>query len=73
MLPSDLKMQGSIEPGQTVHGTVDTFRDDGWTFSGEAGEHVIIELDATDPTLDPHLYLYAPDRQQIAENDDIDG
>ena len=33
----------------------------------------MIEVDAVDTKLDPHLYLYDPNGQLIAENDDIDG
>ncbi len=72
-VPADLQKRGSIEVGQTVSQSVDTFRDDGWNFSGEANQHVIVEVDAVDPDLDPLLYLYAPDQLLIAENDDIDG
>ncbi len=72
-LPADLKILGSVETGQTVRGTVDTFQDDGWTFSADAGERVIIALIAVNDAFDPQLYLYAPDKQLIAENDDMDG
>ena len=70
-LPSDLTDRGSIEAGQTVRASVDTFTDDSWTFNADAGTHVIIELNATDKTLDPQLYLYDTDRVLLAENDDI--
>ncbi len=70
-MPSDLVGRGSITKGQTVNQTVDTFRDDAWTFSADAGEHVVIELTANDPALDPHLYLYNGSRALVAENDDV--
>jgi hypothetical protein len=43
-LPSDVRMRGTIEPGQTVRGSVDTFKDDGWTFNGSQGRLTTIEL-----------------------------
>ncbi len=70
-LPDDLQMRGTIEPGQTVRGTVDTFDDDGWTFSGSEERQITIELTGGGG-LDPQLYLYNSDRQLIAENDDIE-
>jgi len=66
-------MQGNVQNGQVIQNTVDTFRDDGWTYNGNASERVSIEVDAVDPKLDPHLYLYDPSGKLIAENDDIDG
>jgi hypothetical protein len=71
-LPGDLNILGSIETGETVSGTVDSFQDDGWTFSADAGERVIITLNAVDDAFDPRLYLYSPDKQLAAENDDVD-
>jgi hypothetical protein len=54
-------------------GTVELARDDAWTFTGNAGEQVVIELTANGSDLDPHLYLYDGTRTLIADNDDIDG
>ena len=73
MLPSDLQIQGSVEVGQVIQNSVSTFHGDGWTFNATANQHIVIEVDAFDPKLDPHLYLYDPSGLQIAENDDIDG
>lgn len=70
-LPSDVRMRGTIEPGQTVQGTVDTFEDDGWTFSSSQGRQTTVELTGRGG-LDPQLAIYNADRQLIAENDDID-
>jgi tetratricopeptide (TPR) repeat protein len=70
-LPDDLQMRGTIEPGQTVRGTVDTFDDDGWTFSGSQGRQTTIELTGSGD-LDPQLYIYDADRRLIGENDDIE-
>ena len=71
-LPTDLQKRGSIRVGETQQATLDAFKDDSWTFSADATEHVIIELYANDTGLDPHLYLYDPSGQLIADNDDID-
>ncbi|MCC6804626.1 MAG: PPC domain-containing protein [Anaerolineae bacterium] len=72
-IPDDLKMQGVIELGQTVQGALDGITDDGWAFVLNDTQPIIIELSATDSQLDPHLYVYAPDGNLLAENDDIDG
>jgi len=72
-LPTDTNKRGAVQIGQTVTGTVDTFVDDSWTFSGTAGTTITIVLNATDDTLDPQLELYSPGGVMIAENDDIDG
>jgi len=69
-LADDVQMRGTIEPGQTVNGTVDTLIDDGWTFSGSQGRQTTIDLIGNE--FDPKLYLYNADRQLIAENDDIE-
>ncbi|MEP7293292.1 MAG: pre-peptidase C-terminal domain-containing protein [Chloroflexota bacterium] len=72
-LPTDTNKRGTIQTGQTVTGTVDTFVDDSWTFSGDAGAQVVIALNATDTTLDPQLELYDPNGVLVAENDDANG
>lgn len=72
-LPTDLQKRGTISIGQTVNNTVDDFVDDSWTFSGDAGATVTIELNAVDNAFDPQLSLYDPSGVLIAENDDIDG
>jgi hypothetical protein len=71
-MPDDLVGRGTISKGQSVSGVVDGNRDDAWTFSADAGEHVIIELTSNDSGLDPQLYLYDGSRTLIAENEDID-
>ncbi len=70
-LPTDLNQRGNANVGQTLRASVNTFTDDAWTLNGEANQRVIIELNATDDTLDPQLYLYDPDNREIAANDDI--
>jgi hypothetical protein len=72
-MPSDLVGRGTINKGETVGNTVEIDRDDAWTFSADAGEHVIIELTSGSASFDPHLYLYDGSRALVAENDDIDG
>lgn len=68
----NLNLRGGIEYGQTVQGTIRGTDDDGWSFSGTAGDRVIIEVNATDDDLDPHVFLLDPSDKQIGYNDDID-
>jgi predicted transcriptional regulator len=72
-MPGDMQKRGALRLGETKQAILDDFRDDSWTFSADASQHVIIELYSNDVALDPHLYLYDPNGRQIAENDDIDG
>ncbi len=72
-LPADLNRRGNINLGQTLRANVDTFKDDAWSFTGEADQRLIIELNATDAAFDPQLYLYDSDNREIAANDDIGG
>jgi hypothetical protein len=64
--------RGTVEVGQTVNGTVDTFEDDGWTFSVNSGQRLTIDVHSRDEDLDPQLYLYDPGNSLIGENDDVD-
>jgi hypothetical protein len=70
-LSGNFANRGAIQRGQTLTGTVDTIVDDGWTFSGNGGESITIEVHSRDADLDPQLYFYDPERALIAENDDI--
>lgn len=70
-LSGNFTNRGAIQRGQTLSGRVDSLVDDGWTFSGNSGESISIEVRARDGNLDPILYLYDPERELIAENDDI--
>lgn len=63
-------LRGVVEPGQRVTGTVGTFTNDRWTFTGRSGDRLVIELNRTDSTLDPVLYVFNPDGSFLAENDD---
>ena len=68
--PANARYQGVIEPGQTRTGTVHTMTDDLWTFTASAGEHVTIELNTLDYTLDPVLYVFDSQDILLYENDD---
>jgi hypothetical protein len=70
VLSGDMRSRGSIEYGQTVRGTVDTFDDDGWTFQGNSGDRVTIQVNATDDDLDPEVFLLNASNQQLGYNDD---
>jgi hypothetical protein len=69
---SNLQMRGALEYGQSRIGTVDSFDDDGWTFSGEGGDRITIDLEERDGQLDPQLMLYGPDNRLVISNDDVD-
>jgi hypothetical protein len=70
-MPSNINIRGSVEPGQTVQGNVDTFVDDGWTISGSAGDRFILEVTASDTSLDSEVALYDASGAQVGYNDDI--
>jgi hypothetical protein len=63
--------RGAVQRGQTLNARVESLVDDGWTYTGSSGESITIEVRALDSSLDPVLYLYDPERELIAENDDI--
>jgi hypothetical protein len=65
--------RGNIESGQSLIANVDTFTDDSWTFTAEAGTRYEIQVNAREDGLDPQLYVYGVDNQLVVENDDIDG
>ena len=53
---------GTIVSGETACGTIDPNGDtDAFTFSGEAGQGVVIEMAANASDLGPAVYLYRPD------------
>ncbi len=65
---------GEIAYGGTVHGALNNrYPSHQWTFSGGAGDHVIIAMrDASGAgLLDPHLVLRNAEGRQIAANDDV--
>jgi uncharacterized protein YfaP (DUF2135 family) len=60
-----------ILPNQAVIGTIsDTNVFDTYSFTGTAGQRVVIVNASTTPTLDTKLFLMDPNGVQIAENDD---
>jgi hypothetical protein len=65
--------RGSIEYGQTVTGTIRGVDDESWTFNGNSGDRVTIELNAADDNLDPEIFLLDPSNRQIAYDDDSGG
>lgn len=62
-----------IEFGSTVRGTVEESGAEVYSFSGVAGQTVVISLDETDGELDPLLVLLGPDNIFLAEDDDGGG
>jgi len=69
--PGNVIPRGSIEYGQTVSGTVDTFDDDGWTFRGTNGDRVTIQVnEANNSGLDPQVYLLDSSNNQLGYDDD---
>jgi WD40 repeat protein len=63
-------LAGTIEFGQPVAATVEAGDRDIWTFEGEAGQIVTIEMEETDDRLDSYLILAGPDGKVLAEDDD---
>ncbi|MEB2287111.1 MAG: hypothetical protein OZ934_03270 [Anaerolineae bacterium] len=65
---------GEIAYGQTVYGALNNrYPSHKWTFSGSAGDHVIITMrDASGASLlDPRLVLRNAEGREIAANDDV--
>ncbi len=58
---------GSIEYGQTVNGRVRDFGGDAWTFQGEAGDNVTINMEGD---FDTYLVLTDSDYRQLTYDDD---
>jgi hypothetical protein len=55
---STLISRGNLTLGQSQTASVDTFDDDEWRFSGNAGQSVTFTVEERDGSLDPQLYLY---------------
>lgn len=58
--------------------TITAFKDDCafpdyYSFDGTAGDVVDLSMSVLDGTIDPYLYLYAPNNAPVAENDDSNG
>ncbi|MFN8372781.1 MAG: PPC domain-containing protein [Anaerolineae bacterium] len=58
---------GSISYGETVSGTVRDFGGDAWTFRGEEGDRVTIDMEGE---FDTYLVLADSDYRQLAYDDD---
>ncbi len=66
-------VDGLLSYGDTVSGTItDTVYEQRFTFEGNAGDVVSIEVEAVDGSLDTTLALLGPDGELLIENDDID-
>ena len=74
--------RGTIEPGETVVSRVDADNpEDAWWFDGVRGDRVLISMERPRPlslagiTLDPYLFLFAPDgvERLVVEEEDDDG
>ena len=64
-----LQADGSLEEGDTVVPEDGSFYDL-HTFDGEAGQRVAIAMDSQE--FDTFLWLFGPDGQELAQNDDDD-
>jgi hypothetical protein len=63
--------RGSIQPGETVQGTLSRGGRDVWSFEAQKDAYITIQMDTTDPlALDPYLELYDEDGELIIEDDD---
>lgn len=71
-LPTDAQDQGIIAYGEIVSQNLPERMDHTWTFTGEAGDAVIIDLSAVGDVFDPQLILFDPEGTAVAENDDVD-
>lgn len=64
--------RGTLQRGDTRYANVDTWVDDSWTFTANAGDRLSILITAQDHSLDPELFLYDSAGNMVAQNDDID-
>lgn len=63
--------RGTIQPGETVEGTLSLGGVDIWNFDAQKGQYVTIRLDAADPyVLDTYLELYDAGGFWLADDDD---
>jgi hypothetical protein len=69
----DLEMMGSISRGGSESGTLrDSFSAHGYTFQGERGQSVTLEVRAESDNLDSEVSIYDPDGDLVGYNDDIE-
>jgi hypothetical protein len=60
--PANYDAQGSIVAGENVTGSVNTEGDwDGYTYSGEAGENLVVTVRPVDGDIAPFVFLYGAD------------
>ncbi|GAB4570830.1 MAG: hypothetical protein Kow0077_05930 [Anaerolineae bacterium] len=62
--------RGSLGYGETRRDTLGAGQTHAWTFSGNAGDQITIDMIATGGDLDPYLSLYDPSGNLIATDDD---
>lgn len=62
--------QGSIAPGQTVEGRLQSGQEHVYTIEIQEGGPVVIEMDRIDGSIDPYLELYTMNNVEIETNDD---
>lgn len=66
-----IMMEDHIEPGEShvavIYGGGGAHR---WTFDGEAGQQVQVDVVAISPNGDPYFHLFAPNSDQAAYSDD---
>ncbi len=69
-----IMMEDHIEPGEShvavIYGGGGAHR---WTFDGEAGQQVQVDVVATNPNGDPYFSLMDPNGDETAYSDDVDG
>jgi len=73
ILPSNAIAKGGIARGAQKSATLQANELHAYTFSGNSGDRISLELVAQDSGLDPFLALYDPSNHQVASNDDFDG
>lgn len=60
-----------LDYGQHIEGVITDDRPvEQYTFQGQAGDQVLIQMDALDNALDPFLYLYGPNGEIVGQDDD---
>jgi hypothetical protein len=69
-VPAETTTRGTVAVGERKTATVDTWVDDQWLLSGEAGQRLTIHVNARDSVLDPEVFIYHPDGYLLAVNDD---
>jgi hypothetical protein len=68
--PSGIDVLGDIAYGETRSGTLDGNQEQGWRFTGEQGDVIMIRLDAVGGDLDPLVALLDADGKTLIWDDD---